>query len=103
VYWIGVITAAAAVACCAWAVWPRYSLERDPEIGVTYWGHLAEYQDQELVEEALAERGNAHRRISNQIMFVSSSVLAKYRLVRAALICSAGAGCLLFVAVALIT
>lgn len=102
IYWIGVAVAVAAVTCCAWAVWPRYNLDPSPEVGVTFWGHLATYDDRSLARAALARRGDVGERLTDQLLFVSRGVLTKYRLIRAALICAGAAGCILFISIALI-
>lgn len=97
-FWVGVAAAVGSVAACAWAIWPRYVLTDEAEFGVTYWGHVAAYDNLDHLHEALAVTFSPQRRTEHQLWRISRLVLAKYRCVRVALIAAAFAGVILFFA-----
>lgn len=101
-FWIGVAVAVLAVGCCALAVWPRYSLDSDPEYGTTYWGHVAAYKSLSNLESALDAEINSERRTRHQLWRLSRLVLTKYRFIRVAIVAGGLAGATLFIAIVFI-
>jgi Family of unknown function (DUF5706) len=102
-WWIGVAGAVASVAFSAAAVWPRYKTDDSPRYGITYWGHIAAFEDLEQFEKALATQDTtSERRTRHQLWRVSGLVRLKYQLVRAALVCGGAAGVLLGLAAVVI-
>ena len=102
-WWMGVASAALAVAASALAVWPRYRLERSPKYGVTYWGHVAAFADPKRLEQVLRNQEvSSLARTSHQLWMLARVVLRKYRYVKAALLLAGAAGLLLGLAAVVI-
>ena len=95
-WWAGVIAAVASVVLAAISLWPRYKLNDRPEHGITYWGHIAAFKTLQEFEASLEDQGPAtNARGRHQLWRLSRLVLLKYRLLRASIICTGGAGFLL--------
>ncbi|WP_395640958.1 Pycsar system effector family protein [Pseudolysinimonas sp.] len=98
-WWVGVLAAIVSVACSALAVWPRFPRDGAPLYGITYWGHMAQFDDADALRTALADQTtDTITRVSHQLFNLSKVVLWKYRFVRYALVAAAAAGGLLGVA-----
>lgn len=101
-FWIGVTAATVSIACSAWAIWPRYDISDEPKFGITYWGHVAAYQDLDHLRDALRVAYSSRARTEHQLWKISGLVLTKYRCIRAAIISAATAAALLFIATVLV-
>lgn len=103
VWWSGVASASIAIALAAAAVWPRYTLDDEPEYGITYWGHIADFPELSDLEDALdLEPPTSKVRTRHQLWRLSRLVLTKYRLVKLALAFGGSAATLIFTGSALI-
>lgn len=97
-WWLGAVAALAAVICSACAVWPRYSAA-DVAGGIFYWGHVATFKTQKALSAALdAQPARESDRTRHQLHKLSRIVQRKYNLVRAAMACAGGSGCLFLLA-----
>lgn len=103
VWWLGVVSAIVAVGMSAWAIWPRYKLDDSPRYGITYWGHVAAFENATELRDALKDQEvTSLDRTAHQLFMLSRLVLKKYRRVRAALILAGSAGLLMGAATILI-
>lgn len=88
-WWFGVCLAVASVALAAGAVWPRYPRRGDSE-KIYFWGDVASLTSYDQLSKRLDEvpplAGDRTRR---QLWVLSSIVMTKYRLVRAAFVAAA--------------
>jgi hypothetical protein len=99
VWWSGVVFSITSVVLAALAVWPRYSTTDRPKYGITYWGHVAAFDQLDTLVTALQDQDVAEDlRNTHQLWRVSKSVRVKYRLVRAALILGGISGATLGIA-----
>lgn len=93
VWWTGVLLAVGSVALAVLAVWPRFNLDDSPLYGITYWGHIAAFEQLRDFEKALEEADTtSERRAAHQVWRLSRLVLLKYRLVRGSLVLGSIAG-----------
>lgn len=103
IFWVGVIVAALSVGAAALVIWPRYKLDDHPEHGLTYWGHVAAFDDMKELEQALEKQGSfAEERTLHQLWRISRLVLKKYRALRLSLLLGALSGVLLGLATIII-
>lgn len=94
-WWIGVVTAAGAIAASALAIWPRYTVKND-EGAVTYWAHAAAFGTWQALVEALDEQDpDDVDRDGHQLWRLSRVVLNKYRFVRLSIVLAGGAAVVL--------
>lgn len=102
-WWTGAVLAILSVAASALAVWPRYTLDDRPTYGITYWGHVAAFDDPKQVQTALeTQQTTSMSRASHQLWSLSRIVLKKYRCVRLALLSAGASGLLLGLATIII-
>lgn len=89
-WWAGVTAASVSVALAGMAVWPRFQVDDRPRYGITYWGHIAAFQELSELEEALDEQDvTSTTRTRHQLWRLSILVHRKYVCVRAALAAAA--------------
>jgi hypothetical protein len=86
IWWLGAITAVAALVAVSAAVWPR--LDSDHASGrVTYFAHVVGYRSRDALREAIERQAsNDGDRPLEQLQAISGIVMTKYRLVRAGLV-----------------
>jgi hypothetical protein len=102
-WWAGVVLAVGSVISAALAVWPRYILDDSPRFGITYWGHIAVFDELADLDRALdADATTSGSRIRHQLWRISRLLLWKYRFVRSALVCGGVAAALIAVAASFI-
>lgn len=82
-WWAGTVAVVAAMACAAFAVWPRYN-GRDTAEGVHSWAHVASYRSVAAFSAAL-DTTEPLARTRYQLWEISKIVATKSRLVRWAL------------------
>jgi hypothetical protein len=79
-WWAGTFAVLAAMACAAFAVWPRYN-SRDTAEGVYSWAHVASYRSLTAFSEAL-DTTDSLARTRYCLWEISKIVATKCRLVR---------------------
>lgn len=101
-WWVGVVLAGFSVIAAALAIWPRYRIDAAPKYGITYWGHVAGFEDAGALRKSLeTTKADPMERVTDQLWRLSRIVLLKYRYVRAALLL-AGSGAILLSAAAVV-
>ncbi|HJR89061.1 MAG TPA: Pycsar system effector family protein [Aeromicrobium sp.] len=79
-WWLGTLAVLAAMACAAFAVWPRYDGPDDVE-SVYSWAHVASHADFATFSAALDNTDRVSR-TRHQVWEISKIVLIKCQLVR---------------------